>query len=185
MKLFEMKDWSLRVSDEAWALLPFKKLLDRDKTKNKDVAFKEMMFIYFFADIKSDYMILTSEEERIKEIKKDIGLPEKWSLDADIKAAIDFYQKRSLSVIAKLYINALKAANAVSEYLTQTEALLAERDNNGKPVNTITTIVGGIKQIKTIMQDLKAAEKEVLKEKEDMEGRKKGSQTLSIFEDGL
>ena len=35
MKLFEMKEFTLSVSDEAWGLLPFKAILKRDKNRNK------------------------------------------------------------------------------------------------------------------------------------------------------
>ena len=51
MKLFEMKDFTLNVTVEAWGLLPFKTILKRDKGRNKEVAFKEMLFIYYYTDI--------------------------------------------------------------------------------------------------------------------------------------
>ena len=185
MRLFEMKDWTLSVREEAWGLSPFKKILKRDKSRDKATALKEMLFIYYYSDIKSDYSIITNELIKTEEIKKDIGLPDEWKIDSVMREAIEFYESRSITVIGKLYKNALKAANDVSEYLTLTDALLAERDNSGKPVNSITTIVGGIKKIKEIMQDLKAAEKEVVKEQQELEGRMKGSKTMSIFEEGL
>lgn len=185
MKLFLVKDWQLTVDPEVYGLLPFKAILKRDKSRNKDLAQKEMLFIYFYTDIKSDYLIISNLVERKNEIIKDINLPKDWKLDDTIQEAIDFYESRSLTVIGKLYKNALKAANDVSDYLTMTDVLLKERDTSGKPVNTITTIVGGIKKIKEIMQDLKAAEKEVIKEQLEMEGRQKGSKTMSFFEEGL
>lgn len=185
MRLFEYKDWSLNVREEVWGLSPFKKILKRDKSRNKDTALKEMLFIYFYADIKSDYLIISDVKERENEIKKDIELPENWKIDAVIKEAIDFYESRSLTVIGKLYKNALKATNDISEYLTQTDVLLRERDNNGKPVNDINKFTASIKLVKTLMQDLKAAEKEVLKEQQELEGRMKGSKQMSVFEEGL
>ena len=185
MRLFEHKDWVLTVREEVWGLSPFKKILKRDKSRNKDTALKEMLFIYFYADIKSDYLIISDVKERENEIRKDIELPENWKIDAVIKEAIDFYESRSLTVIGKLYKNALKAANDISEYLTMTDVLLAERDMNGKPVNDIAKITGAITKVKHIMQDLKAAEKEVLKEQQELEGRMKGSKQMSVFEEGL
>ena len=185
MRLFEMKDWVLSVREECWGLSPFKKILKRDKSRDKAMALKEMLFIYYYSDIKSDYSIITNELIKTEEIKKDVGLPENWKIDSVMQEAIEFYESRSITVIGKLYKNALKAANDVSEYLTLTDVLLAERDNSGKPVNTITTITGGIKKIKEIMQDLKVAEKEVVKEQQELEGRMKGSKTMSIFEEGL
>lgn len=185
MKLFKLKDWVLTVDDSAWALLPFKKILKRDKSRTKEMALKEMLFVYYYTDIKSDYLIISNDEEREIEIIKDIGLPEDWKLDAVMQEAIDFYNERSLTVISKLFKNTLKAANDISEYLTKTDVLLNERDDKGKPVNDIGKLTMAITKVKGIMQDLKAAEKEVIKEQEELEGRKKGSREMGMFEYGL
>lgn len=184
MNLFNLKDYTLSVQDEAWSLTPFKKILKRDKSRDKDKATKEMLFIYYYCDIKSDYLII-EPSSRILEIVKDINLPSDWKVDSVMQEAMDFYEDKSLTVIGKLYRNALMAANDISEYLTKTKQLLEERDERGKPVTTLTTIVGGISKIKTVMQDLKAAEKELIKERIETEGKMKGQQTMGMFEGGL
>ena len=184
MNGFTLRDYVLTVEDNMWGLIPFKKILKRDKSRDKDRALKEMLFIYYYSDIKSDYLIIDSKF-RIEEIKKDIGLPEDWRIDSVLQEAIDFYEERSLTVVGKLYKNALAAANDISEYLTKTKELLEERDERGKPVTTLTTIVGGISKIKTVMQDLKAAEKELIKERIETEGKMKGRQSMGMFENGL
>lgn len=184
MNGFTLRDYVLTVEDNMWGLIPFKKILKRDKSRDKDRALKEMLFIYYYSDIKSDYLIIDSKF-RIEEIKKDIGLPEDWRIDSVLQEAIDFYEERSLTVVGKLYKNALAAANDISEYLTKTKELLEERDERGKPVTTLTTIVGGISKIKTVMQDLKAAEKELIKERIETEGKMKGKQSMGMFELGL
>lgn len=184
MNGFLLKDHVLTVEDQIWGLLPFKKILKRDKSRDKDRALKEMLFIYYYCDIKSDYLIIDSKFRK-EEIIKDVGLPEDWKIDSVMQEAIDFYEERSLTVVGKLYKNALLAANDISEYLTKTKALLEERDERGKPVNTLTTIVGGVSKIKTVMQDLKAAEKELIKERVELEGKMKGQQQMGMFESGL
>ena len=185
MNGFLLKDGVLTVEDQLWGLEPFRKILKRDKSRNKDLALKEMLFIYYYCDIKSDYLIISDLKERYNELKHDIDLPENWKIDNIIQEAIDFYEKRSLTVVGKLYKNALAAANDISEYLTKTKELLEERDERGKPVTTLTTIVGGISKIKTVMQDLKAAEKELIKERIETEGKMKGQQAFGLFENGL
>ena len=184
MNGFLLKEYVLTVEDNMWGLEKFKKILKRDKSRDKDRALKEMLFIYYYSDIKSDYLIIDSKF-RIEEIKKDIGLPEDWRIDSVLQEAIDFYEERSLTVVGKLYKNALVAANDISDYLTKTKELLEERDDKGKPVTTLTTIVGGISKIKTVMQDLKAAEKELIKERIETEGKMKGQQAMGIYESGL
>ena len=58
MNGFLLKDGVLTVEDQIWGLEPFKKILKRDKSRNKDLALKEMLFIYYYTDIKSDYLII-------------------------------------------------------------------------------------------------------------------------------
>ena len=184
MNGFILKEGSLTVEDQLWGLLPFKKILKRDKSRDKDKALKEMLFIYYYCDIKSNYLIMDSKT-RVEEIRKDLGLGDDWKVDSVIQEAMDFYESRSLTVIGKLYKNTLKAVNDISDYLINTDALLSERDDKGKPVNDISKITGAITKVKGLMQDLKAAEKEVIKEQVETEGRMKGKQQMGLFEDGL
>lgn len=184
MKLFKIEKWSLFLEEEVWGFSAFNKLLKRDKTKEKEIALKEMLFVYFYTDVKSDYLHM-QDEEKLIEIKKDIGLPVKWKLDKDILDAIELYKKLSHTVIEQLYLQSLKSAAAIGDYLENSAELLAERDNNGRPVNDISKITMAVQKIPKLMGDLKAAYKEVVKEQEDNENKKKGSKSFNIFEDGF
>ena len=184
MKLFTLKGWNLTVSEEAWGLVPFKNILERDNTKEKEEALKDMLFIYFFCDIRSNYLHMP-EEIRIKEIKHDIGLPDEWEYDEVMQEATAFYTKRSKSVIQQLYEDTLMSARAIGTYLRDTENLLKERDVQGKPVYDITKITNANEKVPKLMANLKAAYKEVIKEKEDTENKRKGSKSFNTFEDGL
>lgn len=185
MNLFIMNDWKLTLEPQVWGLLPFKKLLDRDKTKEKVRANAEMLFIWYFTDVRSDFLFMP-EEERIVEIVKNIPeLGEKWKPDAVVLAAIDFYRETSETVIQRLYRQSIKAAQDVGNYLEETEKLLHDVDNSGKPIYKVRDITSGLKDVKFIMRDLKEAEKEVIKEIKDNEGRSKGAQKFNMFEQGL
>ena len=70
MNGFLLKEGVLTVEDQIWGLEPFKKILKRDKSRNKDLALKEMLFIYYYTDIKSDYLIIDIKL-RTDEIIKD------------------------------------------------------------------------------------------------------------------
>lgn len=184
MRLFELKNWQLIVSEETWGLSAFKALLKRDKTKGKSVAHAEMMFIYYFCDIKSDYMVM-DPETRTQELRHDVdGLPAKWDVDDTVQEAIDFYLKFE-TITERLYRQTYKGATAVGDYLENAAELLAERDVHGKPVTDIAKITGAMGRMPKLMADLKAAFKEVVKEQEDNENKKKGSQNFNMFEDGF
>lgn len=185
MKLFSLDNkWNLLVSEEAWGLVPFKNILDRDKTKGKEMAIKEMLFVYYFCDIRSNYLTM-DEVTRTNEIKHDIGLPEDWNKDKVMDEAIAFYNKRSKSVIQKLYEDTLMSAQAIGSYLRNTEALLQERDMQGKIVTDIAKLTNANEKVPKLMANLKAAYKEVIKEQEDNENKTKGARSFNTFEDGL
>lgn len=185
MKLFKFEMYKLQVDDTIWGLTPFKKLLERDKTKDKVNAFKEVLFIYHYADIKSDYQNITNLKDRQEQITKDIKLPKSWKIDNDIKEAITFYIRMSETPSERLYKAALVAADDIASYLSNTKALLYERDKNDKPVNDFSKITSALTKIPKIMQDLKAAYKELLKEQDNVENQRKGKQAFNMFEKGL
>ena len=185
MKLFNIVDWELRIDEAAWGYVPFAAILKRDKTKDKVQAVKDMLFIYHFADSRSDYLIHDNEEEKITEIKKDIGLAETWKVDEIIKAGIDLYIEKSATPITELYTASVDAVLAVKEYLKGTDALLKERTDKGAPVTKVGDITKALRDVKSIMQDLKAAEREMVKEIKVAENRQKGARTFGLFEDGL
>ena len=55
MKLFKYEGYKITISEEALALIPFKKIWTRDRSTNKNRAISELGFIYFMADPRSDY----------------------------------------------------------------------------------------------------------------------------------
>jgi len=185
MKLFQMENWTLVVSEEIWGLSAFNKLLQRDKTKDKIRANAEVLFIFYFCDIKSDYLMMP-EDKRIEELKHDITeLGPTWEVDNLVKDAIELYKKLSQTVIEKLYAQSLQSASDIGDYLEHTAALLAERDNYGKPTIDISKITMAVQKVPKLMADLKAAYKEVIKEQLDNDNKKKGSKKFNTFEDGL
>lgn len=184
MKAFEMTDNNLQVSPEIWGLLPFKKILKRDKSRLKEKAFKEMLFIYYYCDIRSDYMYIMNNEDKASEIVKDIGLKD-FKFDKVIEDAVKFYEERSTSIIEELYKSTLKSAQDIADYLKATNELLKERTVSGGTVTKITDIVNAQNKLPEIMKNLKTAYQEVIKEKQDLEGRHSGNRKHNHFEEGL
>ena len=74
MKLLKYENYTLTFEPEILTLKVFKKLHQRDKTKDKHKFIEELGFIYFYADPRSDYQIYTDEDERKKQIEEGEGL---------------------------------------------------------------------------------------------------------------
>lgn len=183
MRLFELVDNKVTPTPEALLIPEFKTIWDRDKTKDKDRALQELLFVYAYADTRSDYNYIKDFRRRKEEIIKDTGVGE-WVPDEAVMQACTYVESKK-TIIEKLYEQGVHAAEDVGNYLGTAEQLLKERNDKGAAVTTISQITAALKSLPSIMRDLKAAYKEVVKEQRDTEGKSKGSQTFNTFEDGL
>ena len=184
MKLFELNrlTYEIDIAPEALLLEPFKRLIDRDKSKTKDIAKKELALIYHYCDIRSDYSGMENNV-KLAQIIENLKFSKGYTPDKMVKEAMEFYMSFK-TPIENLYEGAIIAAQAVDKYLRNTEELLAERIER-KVVTDIAKITSSIEKLPKIMANLKAAEKELVKEKKETEGRMKGSKAMNMFEDGL
>jgi hypothetical protein len=186
MKLFELNrsTYEIEVAAEALLLSPFKKIVDRDKSKTKDTAKKELALVYHYCDVRSDYMGI-DDEAKLALIIDNLKLPDNYKIDSVMEEAIEFYKKRSYTIIEKLYEGAVISATDVDTYLRNTKALLSERDDNGKIVTDISKITASLEKLPKIMANIKAAEEVLIKERKETAGKGKGNKSLNMFEDGV
>ena len=176
MKLFKYEGYIIVIYEEALLLKPFKKIWDRDKTKNKEKAYMELGFIYFYCDPRSDYQYLTDEEERLKAIKEGEGIPDKWSPDNIVKEAMNFYN--GFKPTSALLLEDTR--NMVNGYRAKLREIT--KDMSNLEIKDIKDIGAIIKQIPALVKDLDEAERAV--SKEIIESNKvRGSQEKSIYED--
>ncbi len=177
MRLFMLdKEYKVLWEPQVALLTPFAAILKRDKSKDKIRANKELAFIYFFCDIKSDYMFHTDAEERTKAIKADLTMSKTWKIDKIVQTAIDYYKKMSRSVTANILEHSTYVANKVA--LKLKEAV----DKDNLDIAELDKLLGGIKKIPEVIRALKAAEREVLKEIEEAQDSL-GSKEKAFFED--
>lgn len=182
MKLFKYEQYKVTISEEALALKPFKKIWDRDKTKNKDRAISELSYIYFMIDPRSDYQYLTDEEERSLSIIEGEGLPKTWKPDKLVQEAMNFYASfKTTSVL--ILEDTRHAADNLRKSLRDID--LEAKDDKGKPIYTVSSIISAIKQVPQLVKELAEAEREVTKEITEAGGRVRGQRAKSLFEDGL
>ena len=176
MKLFKYEGYRIVISEEALLLKPFKKIWDRDRTKNKEKAYMELGFIYFYCDPRSDYQYLTDEEERLKAIKEGEGIPDKWNPDNIVKEAMNFYN--GFKPTSALLLEDTR--NMVNGYRAKLREIT--KDMSNLEIKDIKDIGAIIKQIPALVKDLDEAERAV--SKEIIESNKvRGSQEKSIYED--
>lgn len=176
LKLFKYESYKIVISEEAFALKPFRQIWIRDRSVNKDKAIMELGFIYFFCDPRSDYQYLTDEDERKKAIKEGEGLPSKWEPDKIVQEAMIFYE--SFKPTSALLLDDTRLM--VNKYRKR----LREQEFDGLEVKELKELGALIKQIPSLVKDLDEAEKAITSEIRNA-GKMRGQGEKTIFEDGL
>ena len=179
---FNKSSYDVTFTEEVTMISQFRKILDRDKTKTKDIAIKELTFIYFYSDITSPYQSILSDTERCEEIKRDIELPVKWSIDQVVLDAVKFYIERSKTAVHHLYTASMTAAAAVNDILSDAKALIEASDDR---ISAVQKVIGALEKVPKVMASLRDIEKELIRQIEDKEGKKIGSKSFAVYEEGL
>lgn len=173
MKLFKYEGYEVKVAPEALTLKPFKKLWDRDKSKDKERATMELSFLYFYCDPRSDYQYIVDDEDRMEAVKNGEGFSDDWKPDALLLKAIDFY--RTFDTTAAML---LKMASLGVEKMRKLLNELEPTDT--KSLKDYLTAMKMIPEVASMIQE---AEKSL---NEEMEyGEAKGSIEKTLFDDGL
>ena len=176
LKLFKYEGYKIVISEEAFALKPFRQIWMRDRSINKDKATMELGFIYFFCDPRSDYQYLTDEDERKEAIKEGEGLPPKWEPDKIVQEAMTFYN--SFKPASALLLDDTRLM--VDKYRKR----LREQEFDGLEVKELKELGALIKQIPSLVKDLDEAEKALTSEMRNA-GKMRGQGEKTIFEDDL
>ena len=176
MKLFTLsKEYQIEWEPQTLLIDEFSKIFKRDRTKGKTKANKELAFVWFFTDIKSDYQINTDPATRTEAIKADLKLEKSWKADKVVLEAIEFYDKMSTSITAKI----LKDSTYVAEELSNKMKIAVKEDLD---IGEIGKLLDGIKKMPEVIKALQAAEKSVLQELKERRD-KLGSKEKAMFED--
>lgn len=183
MQLFELENYQVIFLPQTMMIKEFSKVRDKYKDNN-EMILKEMSYIWFFCDVRSDYKNILNEDERKEEIKSAIALPSDWEPDDITLNAIDYYVEYSKTPSSGLYDASMKAAHFIEKKLKDPESLLTEEDNKGGRIYKLDSIVSMLKNIPDVMSKLHKARETVIKELES-KAETVGSKTPSIFEDGI
>lgn len=176
MRLLKYEGYNLTFEPEILTLRVFKRLYQRDKTKDKSRFIQELGYVYFFADPRSDYQYLTDPEDRHKAIIEGEGLPNNWQVDKALQDAIDYY--KSFNPTSALLLEDTRIM--VDGYRAKLRSIAANMDDlDIKEVKELGAI---IKQIPSLVKDLDEAERAITKEIIQND-RIRGSVEKSMYED--
>lgn len=183
MKLLNLKNYQIEVSDEALLCKPIRDLLTKDTSPTKENFFTQCSIIYFMADPRSSYNYIVDEKERFEEIKKQEGLAKTYKITKELQTAIDAYKKSVQTTSSLLLEDARMAVDKVRKFLREVDLTLL--DDKGKPVYTINTVTSALKMIPQLAKDITETERLVTKELEEASRMRGGDKNKAMFEDGV
>lgn len=176
LKLFRYEGYKVLISEEAFALKPFRQIWQRDRTVNKDRAIMELGFIYFYTDPRSDYQYLVDDKERMEAIKEGEGLPSNWQPDKIVKEAMEFYA--SFKPVSALLLEDTR-------YLVNKfRAKIRDLNFDNLEVKEFKEITAIVKQITPLIRELDETEKALNAEMKSS-SKMRGQGEKTIFEDDL
>lgn len=127
MSIFTLKDGRVQIEVENLTIPEFKIIYERDKSKDKSLAFNELCYVYHMADYKSTYHNYTDLEKEPK-ILNDYFKGSKWKPDNIITEAIIKYRELQETPSMKLLISAKKGISKLIAFYNDVDLNLT----NGK-----------------------------------------------------
>jgi len=176
-KLFDIDRNKIVPNPDVLAIPAMKKIWNRDKSKTKDKAMREIAYVVFLCDFHSPYKDLRiSEKEKI--IIEDTFKADKWEPDDIIKDAIEVYKKLQVTPSMRLLTASRNSVEKLSDYFDQIN--FKEIDNFGKPIYSAIELTRNLKEVGNVVKSLTNLDKQVKLELEEQSVR--GGNKIGYFE---
>jgi len=180
MKAFDIQGDVVTFTPEFLAVPEVKAIWDRDKTKNKTKAIKELSFIVFYSDERlhnpyTSYSIELREEILRADFLDGSTKP----LDEKILAGIRKLKQLLETTSMRLLLSAQVAADKLAGWFKKVNFDLVKED--GKPVYSASELSRNLKDVGNIIKSLKELENQVRKEQED-DNKARGGSEIGMFE---
>lgn len=147
-----------------YALAAFAELLE-DRKADKNLLMKELAYMYFFSNPKSDFQFQVDEVERNRDVIKYVNLPTGWVKDELFENAHDVYIYGCTTSASKLLEGARIGSDKLDKKLRSID--LDKVDKNGKEVYNLKQIQDTINNMPKTMESLLQAEKIYIKAQEE------------------
>jgi hypothetical protein len=151
MSLFNLKNNQVVIEPDVLGIPEFKKLWDKDKSKTKDEAYKQLSYIFYVYDFNSPYSG-TDERKRSLTVIKDFIKDESWTPGEDVIAAAAKYRELSETPLTRLLDAVKLTLDKMTDYLRGTEVNDETVRIIVDTVNKTSTIVGSYFKLKDTAQ---------------------------------
>jgi hypothetical protein len=189
--LTQDKAFKIQIDPQAAQIVEFKKIIDRDKTKDKTAAIQDLSIIYMYADYKSPYAIYP-KEERITKVSKAFGKPASWKPDAALSKAMEVYEQLQVTP-SMASLNAIKNSLTTStmlierlqgkvKFILDSGADAAIDADMGEAISTVTSLLTLADKLPKAIKNIEDLEEKVKKE-QSAEQKLRGGGSVGMFEE--
>lgn len=177
-KLFDIVKNEIQLTPEVLAVPALYKLWERDKSRNKITAKKELTYVVFLCDFKSPYKDIPYEEKD-KIIRSDIfGKRSSWEPDVLVKEALDKYKQLQKTRHMRLLESTFKTEEEITKYFNNID--MTKLDDFGKPIYTMDSIIKNMEKVGSVIKSLTTLEKQVQSEILELSAR--GGSEIGYYE---
>lgn len=178
--LFDLdSNMNLVIHPEAYSLPVFKTLWDRDKSKDKSKAIKDLAYVFWMSDYRSYVADITDVNEKHNEVVSIIDDSGKYAPDKSVQEALEFY-KKDLPISLGFLEDVKAAINELRRYFRELD--LGMLDDKGKPIHNANQVMNSIKSTGDLLENLEKLEIKVKKDM-DMNNSVRGSKSKGLYED--
>lgn len=183
--LFIIEGQKVMPSPEALLVPILGKIWERDKSKDKFMAIKELAYCEFMVSMKKSNPFRQYPEDRKHDIiSKSIVNIDDWEPDEIVQAAIlklTEFQKEA-STTYQYYMAAKKAAENMQNFFSTVNIMTNLNPKTGVPIYKPRDITSALNDTAKVLHTLKELEKKVLEELFE-ESKKRGDKTISPYAD--
>lgn len=180
MELFDIEGNNVVLNPDSLFIPEFKKLWDRDKTKQKNKATAEIAYITLKHNLsKTNPYNGYSDKDKEYKIKNDLFNDPNWEPDEKIKEAEERYKEFQQTHSSRLLKGARAAADQLAEYFENIN--FSETDNYGRPKYSAKELSSNLKDVSSIVKSLRQLQEQV--EKEQLEAKTaRGDIEIGMYE---
>ena len=178
LDLLIVNNYSVIPSTYALTIQDFKILYDRDKSKDKAVAIKELAYIYFYCDHNSPFAVYTADERNEEVVLSVFGDKSKWKADSKVQTACDKYTKLKETSAVKLLKSATSSVSKLQKYFEDIDLTLM--DDNGKPIFNAKDLVMNLSKVGDVVSGLSKLE-ELVKKEEQKSSKVRGGVEINKY----
>ena len=179
MKVFDVENNKVILNPQSLSIPEFKKIWDRDKTKLKGKATKELSYVVFLCDESVDNPYRAYKDSEREEVLKKDFMGENWSPDGDIFLAIEKYKELKQTTNSRLLRSAKRTADKLAEYFDTIDFSLKDKD--GKPIYSSRELSSNLKEVAGIVKSLSLLEDMVKREQTESSSVRGGGE-VGLYE---